>query len=336
VGKRLLVAFAAASLLVALALVWLWSGLPARSDVRALRDRNPGRTRLMLEREEQARARGRRPRSEQHWVPLTAVSRHLIHAVVASEDQAFFGHAGVDWRAIQDSLEKNVEKKRFARGGSTITQQLAKNLYFGTAKTPQRKLRELVVTQWLEADLTKARILALYLNVIEWGDGIYGVEAAARRWYGKSAAALNEHEAAGLAAMIPNPRRINPAVSAARHARATRRVVWLMGMAGYLGRSAAPLGAEPPPEPVPEDDELELPLDPAEGVLPPPGTLPPLPTPPEPTPPEPTPPDATPPPAEPAPTPPPAEPPDAPAPPVEPSPTPTPTPPPPDPVPSAG
>ena len=318
VRKRLVVTIAAVSLLlVALGFAWLWSGLPARSDVRALRDKNPGRTRLMLEREEQAQARGRRARTEQYWVPLSAVSRHLIHAVVASEDQAFFGHAGVDWRAIQDSIEKNVEKKRFARGGSTITQQLAKNLYFGTSKTPQRKLRELVVTQWLEADLTKARILALYLNVIEWGDGIYGVEAAARHWYGKPASALTEHEAAGLAAMIPNPRRINPAVAAARHERATRRVVWLMGMAGYLGRDAAPLGAEPPPEPVPEDDELELPPEPAEGALPPPSTLPPLPTPPEATPPQ----------AEPTPTPTPAEPPDAP------EPTPTPTPP-PDPVPS--
>jgi monofunctional biosynthetic peptidoglycan transglycosylase len=313
VRKRLFVTVAAASLLlVALGLLWLWSGLPARSEVRALRDRNPGRTRLMLEREEQAAARGRRARTEQYWVPLSAVSRHLIHAVVASEDQLFFGHAGVDWRAIQDSLEKNVEKKRFARGGSTITQQLAKNLYFGTSKTPQRKLRELVVTQWLETDLTKARILALYLNVIEWGDGIYGAEAAARRWYGKPASALTEHEAAGLAAMIPNPRRINPAVAAARHERATRRVVWLMGIAGYLGRNAAPLGAEPPPEPVPEDDELELPVEPDESALPPPETLPPLPTP------EPSPQDATPPPA------------DATPPPTEPTPTPTP----PDPVPS--
>jgi monofunctional biosynthetic peptidoglycan transglycosylase len=260
VTKRVALAAAASLLLLGFCgLAWVWSGLPPRAEVRALRDESPGRTRLMLEREEQARARGRRARTAQAWVPLSAVSRHLIHAVVASEDQSFFGHEGVDWRAIQESIEKNVEKRRFARGGSTITQQLAKNLYFGTRKTPLRKLRELAVTRWLEADLTKARILALYLNVIEWGDGIYGCEAAARHWYGKPASALNEHEAAGLAAMIPNPRRINPAVSQARHERATRRVVWLMAQAGYLGRDAAPLGAEPPPEPLPEDDEAELP-----------------------------------------------------------------------------
>jgi monofunctional biosynthetic peptidoglycan transglycosylase len=291
---------------------WAWSGLPARVEVRALESRNPGRTRLMLQREEEARAKGRAGRGRQSWVPLSAVSRHLIHAVLASEDQKFFGHEGVDWRAIQDSTLKNVEKGRFARGGSTITQQLAKNLYFGTQKTPLRKLRELVVTQWLESDLRKARILALYLNVIEWGDFVYGCEAAAQRWYGKPAAALTEAEAAGLAAMIPNPRRLNPQVNAARHERATRRVLWLMGQAGYLGKDAAPLGAEPPPVIVPEDEELPVPLEPE-----------PTPLAAEPTPPEAVTPEAelTPPPSpEPAPTPTPAPPP--------PSPSPSPTPPP--------
>jgi monofunctional glycosyltransferase len=242
---------------------WVWWGLPARSEVRALEERNPGKTRLMREREQEARTKGRGAHTRQSWVPLSAVSRHLIHAVLASEDQKFFGHAGVDWQAIQESLEKDVEKRRLSRGGSTITQQLAKNLYFGTEKTPLRKLRELVVTSWLEHDLSKPRILALYLNVIEWGDSVYGCEAAAERWYGKPAAALNEEEAAGLAAMIPNPRRLNPQVSAPRHERATRRVIWLMGQAGYLGRDAAPLGAEPPPEIVPEDEEPAALPDPA-------------------------------------------------------------------------
>ncbi len=237
--------------------VWFLSGLPARSDVGALQRKNPGKTRLMLQREDEARAKGRRARAAQAWVPLSSVSRHLIHAVLASEDQKFFGHEGVDWRAIQESLEENVDKGRFARGASTITQQLAKNLYFGTHKTPVRKLRELIVTRWLEEDLSKARILALYLNVIEWGDGVYGCEAAAQHWYGKPAAALSETEAAGLAAMIPNPRRINPRLGTARHERATRRVLWLMAQAGYIGRDVAPLGAEPPPEPVAEDEEPE-------------------------------------------------------------------------------
>ncbi len=233
----------------------VWEGLPPRSEVRALATTNPTRTRLMEQRAEEANAKGRKARVAQSWVPLSRVSRHLIHAVIASEDQNFFGHEGVDWNAIEESIQRDVQKRRFARGGSTITQQLAKNLYFGTRKSLLRKLRELVVAQWLEADLKKARILALYLNLIEWGDGVYGCEAAARYWYGKPASDLSADEAAGLAAMLPNPRRLNPRVSAARHERATRRVLWLMGLAGYLGRDAAGLGAEPPPEPVPPEEE---------------------------------------------------------------------------------
>ncbi|HSD66769.1 MAG TPA: monofunctional biosynthetic peptidoglycan transglycosylase, partial [Vicinamibacteria bacterium] len=245
----------AAGVVLAAVLAWIWTGLPARSDVRGLAARNPARTRLMEQREEEARAGGRRARVAQSWVPLSRVSRHLIHAVLASEDQGFFGHEGVDWKAIEESIERNVERRRFARGGSTITQQLAKNLYFGTRKSLVRKVRELVVARWLESDLPKTRILDLYLNLIEWGDGVYGCEAAARHWYGKPVADLSADEAAGLAAMIPNPRRLNPRVNAARHERATRRVLWLMGLAGYLGRDAAGLGAEPPPEPVPAEDE---------------------------------------------------------------------------------
>jgi monofunctional biosynthetic peptidoglycan transglycosylase len=253
--RLLLRALLATAALVLLLAAWIWVGLPARSRVRELARRNPGRTRLMAQRDEEARRRGRRPRAEQAWVPLSAVSRHLIHAVLSSEDQRFFGHEGVDWEAIQKSLESDLQKRRFARGGSTITQQLAKNLYFGTRKTPVRKLRELIVARWLEDDLSKPRILGLYLNVIEWGDGIYGAEAAARHWYGKPASALSPSEAAGLAAMIPNPRRLNPRVNATRHARATRRVLWLMANAGYLGQDAAGLGAEPAPESVEEDEE---------------------------------------------------------------------------------
>jgi monofunctional biosynthetic peptidoglycan transglycosylase len=268
----LAVGLAVAAVLAALT-TWTWVGLPARSEVRALATTSPVRTRLMEQRAAEARAKGRKARVAQSWVPLSRVSRHLIHAVLAAEDQNFFGHEGVDWKAIEESIERNVERRRFARGGSTITQQLAKNLYFGTRKSLLRKARELVVTQWLEADLSKARILALYLNLIEWGDGVYGCEAAARHWYGKPAADLSAAEAAGLAAMIPNPRRLNPQVNAARHERAARRVLWLMGLAGYIGRDVAGLGAEPPPEVVAEDDE-EPPADVPAPVPPHPDTPP--------------------------------------------------------------
>jgi monofunctional biosynthetic peptidoglycan transglycosylase len=258
--RRVSTRLAAAALVVLAALLaWVWAGLPARSEVRALATTKPERTRLMEQRAEEARVKGRQAHVSQAWVPLARVSRHLIHAVLASEDQNFFGHEGVDWKAIEESIERNVERRRFARGGSTITQQLAKNLYFGTRKSLVRKVREVVVARWLESDLSKARILALYLNLIEWGDGVYGCEAAARQWYGKAAADLSVAEAAGLAAMIPNPRRLNPRVNAARHERATRRVLWLMGQAGYIGRDVAGLGAEPPPETVAEDEEREAP-----------------------------------------------------------------------------
>jgi monofunctional biosynthetic peptidoglycan transglycosylase len=234
---------------------YVWWGVPSRARVAALARENPGLTAVMRQREEEARRAGRPPRSVRAWVPIGRISRHLVHAVLAAEDQKFFGHEGVDWDAIKESVEVNRARKRFARGGSTITQQLAKNLFFSTHKSLLRKGRELVVARWLEGDLSKRRILELYLNVIEWGDGLYGCQAAARRYYGKDCADLTPPEAAGLAAMIPSPRRLNPAVNPGRHARAQRRVLWLMANAGYLGRQG--LGAEPPPEVVDEDEGLE-------------------------------------------------------------------------------
>ena len=250
--RRLLAAFLLAAVGLLGSLIYVLAGLPSRSEVRALAGRDPGPTSLMRQREAEARARGRNLRSVQVSISLQQVSRSLIQAVIASEDQKFFGHDGVDWNAIQESVEANVKTGRTLRGGSTITQQLAKNLFFDTRRSLTRKARELIVAWWLERDLPKVRILALYLNVIEWGDGIYGCEAAARAYYGKSAADLLPIEAAGLVAMIPNPRRINPTVSPARFARAQKRVLWLMATAGYIEREVAGLGTEPPPE-VPEE-----------------------------------------------------------------------------------
>jgi len=254
--KRALPIGAAALLLV---LLFLYLGLPSRGEVKALAKTNPKETSVMRQRVREAEKAGRAPRHAQTWVPLSRVSRHLIHAIVAAEDPNFFGHEGVDWDAVKESIEANVKKGRFARGGSTITQQLAKNLFYTTYKNPVRKLREFVVARWLEEDLTKSRILELYLNVIEWGDGVYGAEAAAQRYYGKSVAVLNETEAAGLAAMVPSPRRINPRTNAKRHAAAQRRVLWLMARVGYVQRNVAGLGATPPP-PV-EDDGGEEPME---------------------------------------------------------------------------
>jgi monofunctional glycosyltransferase len=237
--------------------IYVIAGLPSRAEVRRLATRNPGPTSVMRQRAEEAGKAGPASRVQQSWVPLSRMSQHLIHAVLASEDQKFFGHEGVDWDAVEKAIDEDRRRFRFARGGSTITQQLAKNLYFTTHRSLVRKLREVMVARWLEEELGKKRILELYLNVIEWGDGIYGAQAAALRYYGKPASALDEVEAAGLAAMIPNPRRIHPRLSPKRHARAQRRVLWLMRSAGYLKREMGGLGVEPPP--VEEDEEPDEP-----------------------------------------------------------------------------
>jgi len=245
--RILLLALSATVLAVGSFLGYAWLGLPSRAQVRAQRQTNPGETSLMRQREREAQRLGRRAGRVQSWVPLARVSRHLIHAVVTAEDAKFFDHEGVDWDALKESAQKDWKQRRFVRGGSTITQQLAKNLFFTTRKSLVRKLQELVVARWLEQDLTKARILELYLNVIEWGPGVYGCQAAAQRYYRKSCAELNELEAAGLAAMIPAPRSLNPQLAPGRHAQAQRRVLWLMAQAGYL-RNAA-LGVVPVSEP---------------------------------------------------------------------------------------
>jgi monofunctional biosynthetic peptidoglycan transglycosylase len=263
---RIALALVALPLLLAL---WTWAGLPRRVKIAELAKAFPEKTAVMRQREEEAKDDGKTLRLRYRPVPISRISRNLIHAVVTAEDAKFFGHEGVDWEAVQQSWEKNWKEKRLARGGSTITQQLAKNLYFSTRKDPVRKVRELFVAGWLEEDLSKRRILELYLNVIEWGDGIFGAEAAAQAWYGRSASALDEVQAAGLAAMIPNPRRINPRVAPKSHARRARRILWQMARAGYAKRSLG-MGAEPPPETEvePEPEEPSQPATPEPTPLP--------------------------------------------------------------------
>lgn len=144
-------------------------------------------------------------------VPLSAVSPHLWHAVVAAEDTRFFAHHGIDWQGVREAVEQNWRRRRFWRGGSTITQQLVKNLFFGTRGGLLRKALEVPLTFLAELILPKRRILELYLNVVEWGPGVYGAEAAARHHYGRSAAALGRDEAARLAACLPAPLKRQPA-----------------------------------------------------------------------------------------------------------------------------
>ncbi len=140
------------------------------------------------------------------WVDYAKISKHLKRAVIASEDAKFLDHEGFDWDGIQKAYEKNLKKGKIVAGGSTISQQLAKNLFLSTKRTPWRKGQEAIITVMLESVMTKQRILEIYLNVIEWGDGVFGAEAAARHYYKTSAAGLSKGQAARLAAMIPNPR----------------------------------------------------------------------------------------------------------------------------------
>ena len=142
----------------------------------------------------------------QKWVPLKRISPYLIKAVIIAEDDKFWGHEGFDYEAMQQALEKDIKKKEFKAGGSTISQQLAKNLYLSPSKNPIRKIKEAILTWRMERTLSKRRIVEIYLNVAEWGDGIYGIEAAAKRYYGKHASSLTAQEAARLATVLPNPR----------------------------------------------------------------------------------------------------------------------------------
>jgi monofunctional biosynthetic peptidoglycan transglycosylase len=143
-------------------------------------------------------------------MPLSRVSPHLQRAVIVAEDASFYRHHGFDWEGIRDAASRNWERGESRRGGSTITQQLAKNLYLSSDKNYLRKIHEAIITRVLEKRLTKRRILELYLNVVEWGQGIYGAEAAARHHFGKSAQDLEPAEAALLAAILPSPRRYDP------------------------------------------------------------------------------------------------------------------------------
>ena len=207
-------------------------------DVRALASANPKKTAFMDLREREAAQRGHALRHYQVWVPYRRISPNLKRAVLVAEDDAFWQHEGIDMEQLKISIRNDIVKGQI-RGGSTITQQLAKNLYLSPSRDPVRKLRELIIARRMEAALSKARIFEIYLNVIEWGDGIWGVEAAARSYFGTSAAALSPEQAALLAGAIINPRVYSPAHPNARLLRRQRIILSRMG--GYVPPSIVPV-----------------------------------------------------------------------------------------------
>jgi monofunctional glycosyltransferase len=236
--------------LIGAVLVWLGYELLTFPSISKLKAENPATTSMIEYRIGQAKEEGREPRKFMVWQPIEQISPNLAKAVLAGEDARYFEHNGFDWEAINKAWDEAVregEKEAkeegdydpndwippmpsFKRGASTITQQLAKNLYLSEDRNFLRKGREAVYTYFLERELSKKRILELYLNVIEWGDGIYGAEAASRVYFNKSASQLTPQEAAYLSAMIPSPLNVfNPKKNPKRVVRRQKAILRGMG-----------------------------------------------------------------------------------------------------------
>lgn len=185
-------------------------GYPLLIDVSYLKHENPTLTAMMKYRMKQWEKQGKNIKIKQIWVPLNSISPYMIKAVLIAEDDKFFRHEGFDFEAIEKAIERNLKEGKLKYGGSTISQQVSKNLFLNPSKNPVRKIQEAIITIKLERTLSKKRILEIYLNIAEWGEGIFGVEAASRHYFGKSAKYLTPWEAARLAAVLPNPLKYNP------------------------------------------------------------------------------------------------------------------------------
>ena len=239
---------AAAVLAAALALLYvLW--LP---DVRPLKKRPPKTTAYIELRKREAAAKGRKFDVRWTWVDNRAISENLRGAVVTAEDDGFYRHDGVDWDALRSAWERDKKEGKLAMGGSTITMQLARNLYLSPSKNPLRKIKEILIARRLERELGKRRILELYLNVVEWGKGVFGCEAAARAYFGKACAELSPDEAVAMAVVLPNPRRWDPSKHGPYVRRNSARIAARMAASGLwpdetdVSVSTAPLSAVPP------------------------------------------------------------------------------------------
>lgn len=226
-------------------------------DVRVLASTNPETTAFIELRRDEAHDQGRSFNLRRRWVPYARISSHLKRAVIVAEDSAFFEHEGLDYEQIKESLEASLEDGGPMRGASTITQQLAKNLYLSPTRNPIRKVKEVIITRRLEMALSKRRIFEIYLNSIEWGDGIFGCDAAARAYFGKSAADLGPAEAALMAGAIINPRVHSPAKPTRRLLR--RQQIILRRMGGVVPPSDTPAAGDPETPPAPAEVPPEKP-----------------------------------------------------------------------------
>jgi len=179
-------------------------------DVSKLKKVAPKKTAFMEYREKEWQDQGKKKKIVQRWVPLAQIPAYVIKAVIIAEDDKFWTHEGFDYEAMHKAIEKDIKKRKFALGGSTISQQLAKNLYLTPSKNPIRKIKEAILTWRLERNLSKRRIIEIYVNCVEWGDALFGIGAAAHHYFNKDVSELTAREAARLAAVLPNPLRFNP------------------------------------------------------------------------------------------------------------------------------
>jgi monofunctional biosynthetic peptidoglycan transglycosylase len=251
--------FLALLVLTLLWLGWEWMTFP---NVAKLASVAPSTTAFMELRKKQLRDEGKDDSILYHWVSYGAISPYLRRAVLVAEDDDFYHHDGVDMKGIQEAIEKDWQSGKITHGGSTITQQLAKNLYLSPSRNPFRKLKEYFIARSLEKHLTKKRILELYLNVVEMGERVYGAEAAARFYFHESAAALSPPQAALLGGCLPNPRIMNPGSPNKRLRWRQRMILSRMKRWGYLFEKEVLTEKKPeatPVAPQPTDTDLTPP-----------------------------------------------------------------------------
>lgn len=216
-----------------MALVAVWE-VVTFPDVGQLATRPPATTAFMEQRRQELRAAGKSDALDYRWVPYGRISPYLRRAVLVAEDNSFYEHEGVDVKGLQEAIRKDWERKKLTRGGSTITQQLAKNLYLSPSRNPLRKIKEYFIARSLEKHLSKKRILEIYLNVVEMGERVYGAEAAARFFFHEPASALSPQQSALLAGCLPNPRLMSPAAPNKRLRWRQRMILSRLKRWGYL------------------------------------------------------------------------------------------------------
>ncbi len=222
-------------------------------NVSSLKKNNPELTAFMEYREAQWADENKDMKIDKKWVTIKQISPNLIKAVLIGEDDGFYKHDGFDVKGMENALERSIKNGTLA-GGSTISQQLSKNLYLSPSKNPIRKIKEAIITYRIEKTLSKRRILEIYLNVAEWGDGIFGIEAAAHHYYGKSAKNLSAQEAAHLASILPNPIKYSPVGNQKYVMNRSRIIYKIMIRRGVVIQSFKEVMAPPKKDEMPEDE----------------------------------------------------------------------------------